>query len=1165
MSVGRASSVSHADVCLACGGSTSGLQSSSDGSAWECACAGPGATTAQRALVETTATGALLPSKECLLCPPGTLVYLRPAGARRADPYACVSCDDPNANITATGTCECAVGYRAAGLPELSNAGLGVVCLPVGGVTTVTASYPEAGAAATEFRWLDPAPGTPPRGPGYVLTLTSRVTQHLYLQAAVGCHSAQPGSSAGVRACQALANLCVLALYAPSHPACGLYTQLANVRRLNPALATPTLLHDLQGDAVKSDGSLKRQMSFGSPVTPASLGAGSPAAAASIAGAGASDSLEVILAAYALNGTFLGLQRLTDQLHYCGTPSGALSARAAGLSALASRDRVLTGLGASGNGGPSWLRFGASSSVTLQCDLTSLALTADNGAEMVLFDAYIRDAAADGPIAAAAVSAALGTSSAWFRPGAGARRVAPPVTLVPMPVRLMNYRSADGSRPNDNGNVKDEVNDVFVRRFTLWDAASGTTDTGAPPQVIRYAASLTISVPLRAASDGRLAFMAPPILTINYTERLATAMLLENVSPAAAAGVNRRPDGAGSAAYAWGEIVIAVEYVPPSGSFWTAATGLAVTLAVCVALCSCVRVAGWTRRNARTEVEATLGLRQLAQLLLAVVSGFGASFFWLTWLLCLYFLVGFKLHWASAGGVPVIPPPDRPMAWDNDYNVLAGMLIALFACQLARVASAALGQARAEVYLIDWASMAAAACVDGKEAAGAQNSGDRPDGSYTSPRPQITTASYSSGAAVGGGTRADYRGASPAAPSPGTARRGSNASAYAVERYAGLSAAAGPSGSSATAAGEAHRSHPQGSSGRACPTSSGSSDSGWRSILVAREWARLGSSRRLCLPAVLAAVVLLLEGFGLKYVATCQPDRFDLTPGALNPALQFANTVLWFLIVAGSYLAVAAAIEHLAGTSPASALLDLCAHARMGLLIADSRYRAFYIHGAANPPAPAAGKTEAGAAGFDGQLAAVAGYAAQDDERLRDAQSGSAPRRGSQAGTPPLLPGRALPDCPDQDAQCCEVHLPLQWRDAVTRLFTAANDAESALIDAALRADGDFPPDAGRAGPQQYGQQPMQQQFNTQGWPGVQNSGQWQQHHQQQPMPYGGRIPGPVRGPSLFTGIIAAARLRMARMRERAARLHGAQAALATFLRAFLLPVPGAQGTGIQR
>jgi uncharacterized membrane protein YgcG len=193
--------------------------------------------------------------------------------------------------------------------------------------------------------------------------------------------------------------------------------------------------------------------------------------------------------------------------------------------------------------------------------------------------------------------------------------------------------------------------------------------------------------------------------------------------------------------------------------------------------------------------------------------------------------------------------------------------------------------------------------------------------------------------------------------------------------------------------------------------------SAWRTIYALNEWAALGTDRRCVVPLTLMALVALLDGAGLRYVATPQPSPGNLVPQAsLNRALDFANCMFWYWVVAGvQFGAVRFVWEHFIAENPLVRFVDLCTIMKVSLLLMDQRYRGYYIH--ANAPHEYA----------DGSLADITRHLHEEAANMRS--------------------GRGIPGCPDPLCQTFEVHVPFFWRERYDRVFRR-------LLDLAAGGDG---------------------------------------------------------------------------------------------------------------
>lgn len=190
----------------------------------------------------------------------------------------------------------------------------------------------------------------------------------------------------------------------------------------------------------------------------------------------------------------------------------------------------------------------------------------------------------------------------------------------------------------------------------------------------------------------------------------------------------------------------------------------------------------------------------------------------------------------------------------------------------------------------------------------------------------------------------------------------------------------------------------------------------WRTLHAANEWAELQVQRRLNLALVLIILVCILEAGRVKYVATAQPDAYDLSEGEINPILQFANNVFWFLVVAGIQLVYTVALgERYIHENPTSAFIDVCTVSKVSVLILDHKYHGYYIH--ANAPHEQA----------DGDMRELAEHLFEEAAAMRL--------------------GRGLAGSPDPTCQTFELHLPGLWREMYDRVYRRLLDAESAAVE----------------------------------------------------------------------------------------------------------------------
>lgn len=579
--------------CLPCGGGAAYA-----GAGLDCVCP------AGQALVERSAQGVLYAAKACTPCPARGRLFLTPQGIFPGDAYACAACADPHAYVTAAGTCACDSGYTPTGLGGAlgarGSAGAAAVeCVPAAAASLVNTNYPKA----TLQTFNDLGQST-----------TSLVFYALFTSAAVGCKGFAAGDAASARQCQALANLCALTFANPNHDTCKLLAALGSAR--GPSAARTAIPGWYAGFPLITWGATTATLAGDAASLPAQMVYYYPNAALNTFSA-----LRFFLARFSLNGTFLGLQRLRNQLSYCRASADASEASPL----------------------PPWYAFGYGFTEVGVCDLASLlsagAVGSDpatgapalNLKEPVFYDLYVQDLSTDGGPSAGgkgpdAVPGSANSllnsviSSALASGVLDPTRL--PITLVPVPVRITNYIGASGAQPNINTWSANEADDVYTGRFTLFDGASGASATdGLPPVYLRYASAITLTI--YASVGAASTSIAPPVLTITYTEKRLTDVLASPKAP----------------------FVLAVEYTRLSyAAYLSTLTGLGVFLLMCTALWAAGTTVAHLRMNARTALEGALTAPVALQWLAFLVSGYAVVSYWFILIFSLYWLVFFKLQ-----------------------------------------------------------------------------------------------------------------------------------------------------------------------------------------------------------------------------------------------------------------------------------------------------------------------------------------------------------------------------------------------------------------------------------------------------------------------------------------------------------------------------------------
>ncbi len=313
-----------------------------DSSTSDCACR---VSDGSHVLVETSVTGAPLPSKSCARCPNGTRVFLADTGNFKASAYICRRCADARQSMQADGTCACSSGFTTTGVAAVGS----TFCVDTATRASVVAQYGTASTARL-ISYVDyEAPGG---STSTVSNVESALIGHFYEWAAVSCFAW--ASEADDPACAVLAHLCVLKLYDSSAEACALFRAIANTRggSVNGwagwATSLPFLYYSTAPTGVLDAAVLEQAYSFDSSTQ-----------------SGTIDRVNLIIATYNLTGHLQSLKPLSSEFSFCvGTGSRIAS------------------------GSPNYLAYGVSATQRITCDLTSLTAT-----DLVFYELFILDTA----------------------------------------------------------------------------------------------------------------------------------------------------------------------------------------------------------------------------------------------------------------------------------------------------------------------------------------------------------------------------------------------------------------------------------------------------------------------------------------------------------------------------------------------------------------------------------------------------------------------------------------------------------------------------------------------------------------------------------------------------------------------------------------------------
>ncbi|KAL0234612.1 hypothetical protein PCE1_001648 [Barthelona sp. PCE] len=394
----------------------------------------------------------------CQDCPSGT-------GSRADKPWQCLKCGPRLSYSSSSKTCECATGYQLVTLNSavfpvevsdnqqnphyytIDDANRGFTCVEQTVLSAFLSQYPS-------YNKVDMRKVYSTSTDTYkTVTLTSALLTSMLPTAAVRCRQENDA-----RMCQVLGNLCALVYFDKTHAACKYYDLVyqEHMAVTNDRSDWPELLPFLYYDnalATTISTEIEQKYVFNTADT-SDLDS-------------FEDRIDLIVAKYALNGSFVGFEPVGPQIHSC----------------------VRTNTEAA-----QWQAFGVSQTKQCQLDLSGAMLE-----QHFFYDIYIRD-----------IDPTFdGTSDG-------------PVSLVPVPVRVKNLRSSSGEYVNQNSDDSQlsVSDDIFTRRLWTFDHTLPRDDLGQDSSYCRYMKNMKLSITLQVSTQSRI---YPPIITVDYEEGACTS------------------------------------------------------------------------------------------------------------------------------------------------------------------------------------------------------------------------------------------------------------------------------------------------------------------------------------------------------------------------------------------------------------------------------------------------------------------------------------------------------------------------------------------------------------------------------------------------------------------------------------------------------------------
>ncbi|KAL7548806.1 hypothetical protein ACHAWF_012064 [Thalassiosira exigua] len=331
------------------------------------------------------------------------------------------------------------------------------------------------------------------------------------------------------------------------------------------------------------------------------------------------DILSFKVAKYSLNGTFLGIEDVEDEFEFCFN-----SVRRPGHAR--------------------WMKFGNTYAREDECSLNDLFES-----EMFLYDMYLEDKCS-------------GDSEQSY-------------CLYPVPVLNRNL-IRDSKFPNVNNVIEDDLDDVYTRRFFLFDNQSGRTSSGI--EAIRYAKKIVLHITTQSEDPTRL---VPPILIIDY--KTSTGGNWTGIKD---------------------ELVFKAEYSMETANFWAS---IQVVIGFIFALA--VVIFGVRMNNFQSRSRAgsdgnsldgsILGLHFMLHAFMIACHTFVLLFFSLTFIVCAYWLLFFKLQ----NEVFLLLPAEEEFHGATSEYLFFGVSFRLmFWCQTIWISFVLVKQCKSDIFFVDW-------------------------------------------------------------------------------------------------------------------------------------------------------------------------------------------------------------------------------------------------------------------------------------------------------------------------------------------------------------------------------------------------------------------------------------------------------------------------------
>lgn len=323
--------------------------------------------------------------------------------------------------------------------------------------------------------------------------------------------------------------------------------------------------------------------------------------------------LQFKFAKYTMNGTFVGIEDVQNQFEFCAKDSLSVD-----------------------NGRSHWSVFGLSYRVEHTCPISSLV-----GNEMFLYDMYLVDESADA-----------------CKPESDC--------LYGVPVLIRNLVK-DDKFPNVNQRLGDDIDDVYTRRFFLFDNKSGQTSSGI--EAVRYAKKIVLQIQIQSEQTR----LYPPKLTIEYaTATKGSWPSEEEISS-----------------------VFQVEYSMKTDKFWESIQIMIGFLCAFGVAIFGIRLNNWQSRQRASDdgsAGSIFGLSLVLHAFMVASHTFVVLLFFFIFMICLYWFVFFKLQNEV---YILLPPKDEFIFFELSFR-------SLFWCQTIHMAYVIVKQCMSDIIFVDW-------------------------------------------------------------------------------------------------------------------------------------------------------------------------------------------------------------------------------------------------------------------------------------------------------------------------------------------------------------------------------------------------------------------------------------------------------------------------------